>query len=141
MFDLDRTDRLTKWKEFRDSIEFSDRPLKDVAEFWSQAPFVSSYLNPNNPAEWPDPWHLVLDLHLDDLAITLGMLYTLKLTQRFMDSSFEIHTSMFQEKKDPRYFLVVDNKHVLNLEYKDVVDIEQIKRIKTNIIWSTNDVL
>jgi hypothetical protein len=141
VFDLDRTDRLTKWKEFRDSIEFSDRPLKDVAEFWSQAPFVSSYLNPNNPAEWPDPWHLVLDLHLDDLAITLGMLYTLKLTQRFMDSSFEIHTSMFQEKKDPRYFLVVDNKHVLNLEYKDVVDIEQIKRIKTNIIWSTNDVL
>lgn len=136
MFDLYGNERLAAWKQFRDSLESSTDPLLDVAEFWSQAPFVSPYLDPNNPTKWPDPWHLVLDLHLDDLAIALGMLYTIKLTQRFMDARCEIHTSMFPDKKDPCYLLVVDNKHVLNLEYKNVVDIEKISNISTNIIWS-----
>ena len=80
VFDSYGTDRLTKWKQFRDSLETSATPLEDVAELWSHAPFVSPYLDPQNPAEWPDPWHLILDLRLDDLAIALGMLYTIKLT-------------------------------------------------------------
>lgn len=136
MFNLHGNERLAAWKKFRDSLEESPNPLLDVAELWSQAPFVSPYLDPNNPANWPDPWHLVLDLHLDDLAIALGMLYTLKLTRRFIDTECEIHTSMLQNKKDPSYFLVVDKKHVLNLEYKNVVGIEKIADLETNMIWS-----
>ena len=136
MFNLYGNERLAAWKQFRDSLESSKDPLLDVAEFWSQAPFVSPYLDPNNPDKWPDPWHLVLDLHLDDLAIALGMLYTLKLTHRFMDTCCEIHMSMLPDKKEASYLLVVDNKYVLNLEYKNVVDIEKISKIKTNIIWS-----
>ena len=136
MFNLHGNERLAAWKNFRDSLESSENPLLDVAEFWSQAPFVSPHLDPNDPTNWPDPWHLVLDLHLDDLAIALGMLYTLKLTQRFMNAQYEIHMSMLPNKKDPAYLLVVDNKYVLNLEYKNVVDIEKISKISTNIIWS-----
>jgi hypothetical protein len=136
VFNLHGNERLAAWKQFRDSLESSENPLLDVAEFWSQAPFVSPYLDPNNPAKWPDPWHLVLDLHLDDLAIALGMLYTIKLTQRFMDTSCEIHMSILPDKKEPSFLLVVDNKHVLNLEYKNVVDIEKISKIATNMIWS-----
>ena len=136
MFDRHGTDRLTAWKEFRDSLETSSDPLLDVAKFWSQAPFVSAYLNPQKPNEWPDPWHLVIDLRLDDLAIALGMLYTIKLTRRFIDTECEIHMSMLPERKEPSYLLVVDKKHVLNLEYKNVVDIEKISKISTNIIWS-----
>lgn len=137
MFDQYGTQRLTAWKEFRDSLEISSTPFEDVAEFWANAPFVSPYLNPDNPSEWPDPWHLVLDLRLDDLAITLGMLYTIKLTSRFMNSSCEIHTSMFPDEKHPRYFLIVDDK-VLNLEYKCVVSIENIKDLNSRLIWSQN---
>ena len=136
VFDQHGTDRLAAWKQFRDSLETSNQPLEDVAELWSHAPFVSAYLNPKNPAEWPDPWHLILDLHLDDLAIALGMLYTIKLTQRFMDTECEIHTSILPDKKEPSYMLVVDGKYVLNLEYKNVVSIEELKKFETNIIWS-----
>ncbi len=136
MFDRFGTERLAAWKEFRDSLEVSPNPLSEVAEFWSRAPFVSSYLDPQNPAEWPDPWHLVLDSRLDDLAIALGMLYTIKLTHRFMNVECEIHTSMLPDKKEPSYLLVVDKKHVLNLEYKSVVDIKELSRFKTNKIWS-----
>lgn len=141
MFDLYGHNRLTTWKEFRDSLEVSDTPLEDVVLLWSRAPFVSPYLNPENPSEWPDPWHLVLDNKYDDLAITLGMLYTIKLTQRFMASVCEIHTSMLSGEKQPRYFLVVDQKHVLNFEYKTVIDLESLDDIQTRLIWSKTDAL
>lgn len=141
MFNLFGNERLTEWKRFRDSLEVSQTPFEDVANLWANAPFVSPYLNPNNSSEWPDPWHLILDGKLDDLAICLGMLYTLKLTQRFMDTNFEIHTSMFPDKEELSYMLIVDNKHVLNLEYKNVVDVEKIKDLKTKLIWSKTNVL
>lgn len=134
MFDLHGNDRLTAWRQFRDSLEISNSPFEDVAEFWSHAPFVGPYLNPNNSSEWPDPWHLVLDLRLDDLAISLGMLYTLQLTRRFMNSDYEIHTSMPPEDKLPKYFLLVDKKYALNLEYRNVVDMGETA-LNTNIIW------
>ena len=136
VFDEHGTDRLAAWKDFRNSLETSDHPFEDVAELWSRAPFVSPYLDPQNPAEWPDPWHLILDLRLDDLAIALGMLYTIKLTSRFIDTECEIHKSTFPNRDEPTYILIVDKKYVLNLEYKSVVSLEEIKNIETRLIWS-----
>jgi hypothetical protein len=131
VFNLYNNDRLIEWKKFRDSLETSQTPLEDVAILWSQAPFVSPYLNPNQPTEWPDPWHLVLNSKLDELAIVLGMLYTLKLTQRFMASRFEIHMSTVPRLN---YFLVVDN-FVLNLEYRSVVGVVELSKYQTSKIW------
>jgi hypothetical protein len=135
VFNLYDNDRLIKWKQFRDSIETSQTPLEDVVHLWSRAPFVSPYLNPLTPDLWPDPWHLVLDSKLDELAITLGMLYTLKLTQRFIESRFEIHMSTSKENKYNQYFLVVDN-HVLNLEYGCVLPATRVESLETSIIWT-----
>ena len=137
MFDLSAQDRLTEWRRFRDSLEKSATPLEDVAELWSRAPFVSSYLNPTDPDHWPDPWHLILDNKLDDLAIVLGMLYTLKLTQRFMNNHFEIHMSTSKNLKEKNYFLVVENQ-VLNLEYKSVRPINELANLDTSKIWSSD---
>jgi hypothetical protein len=136
VFNVYGNDRLIAWKEFRDSLETGKSPLEDVAELWSHAPFVSAYLDPQNPAEWPDPWHLILDLRLDDLAIALGMLYTIKLTQRFTDTKCEIHMSMPPNRDEPSYLLIVDEKYVLNFEYRNVVDIKDLKTVKTSLIWS-----
>ena len=79
---------------------------------------------------------MVIDLHLDDLAIALGMLYTIKLTRRFIDTDCEIHMSMLPERKEPSYLLIVDKKHVLNLEYKNVVGVEQLSGLETSFLWS-----
>ena len=141
MFDQYGTSRLTEWKEFRNKLELSNSPLEDVAEFWGNAPFINPYLNPTNPTEWPDPWHLILDNRYDDLAITLGMLYTIKLTQRFMKANCEIHTSMLPNEKSPKYFLVVDHSKVLNLEYKNVVDFDKLGDIQTNMVWQRDNSL
>lgn len=133
MFNLYGIDRLTEWRRFRDSLETSNTPFDDVAEFWANAPFVNSYLDPKSPKTWPDPWQLVIDNRLDDLAITLGMLYTLRLTERFKDTLFEVHE--LKEKSDSHYILVVDNRNVLNLEYRRVATIDSVNLHTTNIIW------
>ena len=136
MFNLYGNERLIEWKKFRDSLELCSDPLTRVAELWATAPFVNPYLDSKNPNEWPDPWHLVLDGTLDELAISLGMLYTIKLTQRFMASECEIHTSMYTEEKHPNYFLLLDKKHALNLEYKRVVEVNNLQELKSRVIWT-----
>lgn len=138
MFDLYDSDRLTEWKRFRTHLETSQTPFEDVAEFWSRAPFVSSYLDPQDPQSWPDPWHLILDDKLDDLAICLGMLYTIKLTQRFIDSCCEIHMTMFPKKKDPKYFLLVDGQYLLNDIPKQISSVEKLHEYSANRIWIKN---
>ena len=136
MFDLHGNERLTKWKQFRDSIELSNSPFEDVANFWSHAPFVSPYLPPSNPDSWPDPWQLIAVGRFDELAIVIGMLYTIKLTQRFMDSKCEIHTTILSKEKEPIYMLIIDNQHVINFEYRTVSSIKVLENIETSLIWS-----
>lgn len=138
MFDLYGNDRLTEWKRFRDQLENSTSPLSDVANYWAKAPFVNNYLDPFNPSSWPDPWHIVLDGKFDNLAICLGMLYTLKLTNRFIDTKCEIHMSMLPNINTQNYFLVVDKQSILNLEYSDVVDISRLEGVQTRELWSVN---
>lgn len=133
MFDSYGTDRLVKWKEFRETLETSPSPIDDVVKFWARAPFVNPYLNPNKPTSWPDPWHLILDNKFDDLAIALGILYTIKLTQRFMDSNFEIHTTT--DDNTNRYFIVLDKRYVLNLEYGSVCDFDAVN-VESSILYS-----
>ena len=132
MFDLDQTSRLKAWKELRLALETSEHPLEDVALFWSRAPFVSRYLDPTNPSKWPDPWHLILDNKYDDLAIALGICYTLTLTDRFKDQRVEIHTSMFTG--EGRYVVVVNDRDVLNLFHREVTNTSELTH-GSNKIW------
>ena len=64
------------------------------------------------------------------------MLYTLKLTQRFMDSVCEIHMSMLSKDSEHRYFLVIDDK-VLNYEYGEIQSVDCLSEIKTSINLNT----
>ena len=131
MFDLYGNDRLAAWKNFRDSLETSESPFEDTTTFWCHAPFVNQYLNLENPKSWPDPWQLILDNKFDDLAITLAMLYTIKLTERFKNSTFEIR----QVENSKKTFLVIDNDVVLNFEYRTVNTLDELKPLDSKGIW------
>lgn len=139
MFDLHGPERLAGWRRFRDNLETSPQPLSDVAKFWAQAPFVSNYFS-EDPAQWPDPWQLILDTDLDDLAITLGMCYTIKLTQRFKESKCEIHKTVI-DKKQSKYFLIVDDQHILNYDYREVVSVEDLSKTPSVPLWSKQDTI
>lgn len=136
MFKLYGTDRLAEWRNFRLQLETSNNPLQEVAEFWGNAPFVNQYLNPDNTKGWPDAWHLVLDDKYDDLGVALGMLYTVKLTQRFMNTPCEIHTSTPLKETTPRFMLVVDGEWILNWEYKSVIRKETFPEVSNSrMLW------
>jgi hypothetical protein len=135
VFDLNETNKLQQWKNFRNSLELSSTAFEDVAQFWSRAPFVSNYLDPFDSKSWPDPWQLIINNKFDDLGIVLGMCYTLQLTERFKDNKFEIHMSMSQLKKDWRYMLLIDDNTVLNWNYGSVTNFNEIDANLTKI-WS-----
>ena len=129
MFDLYDTERLAEWKRLRDSLETSQTPLEDILRVWKMAPFVSPYLDPDDSKSWPDPWKLIIDGRFDHLAICLGMLYTAKLTQRFMDSKYEIHMSMSNKE----FYLSIDGI------FLDQYTGEIINRLdnETSIVWQS----
>lgn len=138
MFDFHGNERLIEWRRFRDKIEESPTPLEDSIDFWRKAPFVSSYLDPSRSDTWPDPWHLIIDGKFDDLAICLGIMYTLKLTQRFMNESFEIHMSMCGDD-NPEYYLAVGKKSVLNCNKSIVQDYDFVNQKAASMIWQNGD--
>jgi hypothetical protein len=137
VFDLYGNERLTEWKHVRDNLENSDTALDDVAEFWGRAPFVFQYLDPDNRLGWPDPWKLILDGKYDDLAICLGMLYTIRLTDRFKSTKTEILEVL--DSKEKRFILVVNDEKVLNWEYRLVVDFTELPEVRTRVVFSNPD--
>lgn len=130
MFDLSGNERLIEWRKIRNTINDTDDPYQFVLEVWKKAPLVNQYLDPAQPDSWPDPWHLILDNRYDDLALSLGIVYTLGLSERFMLDQIEIYMSISEENN---FFVVINNK-IIDVGYrilrnKDFVLLEQ------NRIW------
>ena len=137
MFDLYGIERLTEWRRIRDEIEKTADPLSIVCKVWSQAPFVNQYLDHSDPKSWPDPWHLILDSKFDNLAIVLGMLYTLRLTERFSRERYKIYM-IHNLSKNPEFCLLVAGNHVLNLRYGEISSLHDLKNFQTSIIYQEN---
>jgi hypothetical protein len=132
VFDYYELQRIEKWKEFRDALETSETPFEDVVNLWSKAPFVNKYLNPYNYTSWPNPWELLVDGKFDELALVIGMTYTIKLTERFKNSNIKI--CLVPDTKDITYFLIVDDRYVLNYEYRKILLIDQITNVNGTIL-------
>lgn len=95
MFEKKYDKRLESWANFREKLEDSEDPLREVIKFYKQAPYVSIHTDPWNKESWPDPWELVYENQYDDFCRVLGMCYSLQLTERFKGSNFEIHICTF----------------------------------------------
>lgn len=133
MFDVSGTERLTEWRKIRDSLNSSDDPYQSVLEVWKRAPFVNRYLDPDNPGSWPDPWHLILDNRYDDLALALGIVYTLGLSERFIGQEIEIHMSMSDTQRES-YFVIIKNT-VIDIDCRIILTKDQLPA-DSKRIWS-----
>jgi hypothetical protein len=82
MWKLNSAERLARWRNFRKSLDALslDTAVAQVADFWTSCPYTAYYLDPDHPNTWPDPWSLVEENYWCDIAKSLGMLYTIKLT-------------------------------------------------------------
>lgn len=101
MFSEVYENRLVKWKALRDTLETSVDPLRDVVEYYSNAPIVHNKdINMWDQSTWRDPWELIQENGYTETCILLGICYTLQLTERFSKNRFEIHIITEVEKQE-----------------------------------------
>ncbi len=132
MFTEPIDDRVVLWRNFREELKQVDEStaLKQTAELWSKAPFMSHYLTPDQPEEWPDPWELLTDNLYCNIAIALGMCYTLGLAGFAPDQLFlKIHV---QDNLN----LVFYKNNILN--YESGIPINTSQLLKTNFQYVYN---
>jgi hypothetical protein len=128
MFQLRTEDRLRSWREFRSSI--GNLSLKDAlsktAEFWANAPFTPYYLDSDTTETWPDPWQLIDENVYCDIAKSLGIIYTMLLTNHKNDLDIELRIYV-DTTTGAEYNLAWFNqgKYILNLVDREVVNNEQ----------------
>lgn len=113
MFDLKYEDRLLTWSNLRQELETSNDPFQRLIDFYSKAPRVSIATDPWDDTLWPDPWELIYENQYDEFCTVLGQCYSLQLTDRFKDCSFEIHIGIDNENSSTHYLLVIDKSTVL----------------------------
>jgi len=131
MFQLKTEDRLRSWREFRESINSISlaAALQQTVELWNSAPFTPYYLDNSNPESWPDPWQLLDENIYCDVAKSLGIVYTMLLTEHRteLDIEFRVYRD---PKNDYEYNLSWFNqgKYIANLIDREIVNIEQFDK-------------
>lgn len=119
--------RLDAWRDFRQSLDDVDllTALTQTTLLWSFAPFVTYYLDPARPAEWPNPWLLLSENYYCDLAKTLGMFYTIALTKHGVNN-LVLKVMYDSKRKEQVNVVVVNDKHIINYHFNGIVNIDAV---------------
>lgn len=142
MWTLRPEERLREWKSFRQKINDLDLAMacQEVTHLWSYAPYVNYYLDPAHATKWPDPWTLLYENYYCDLAKSLGMLYTISLSDH-KDNDAELIIVLDYENRNT-YNLVnlAKGKYILNFKFDTVVNKKQLpKTLNTLYQYSVRD--
>jgi len=143
MWTLRSDERLHAWKEFRhrlNDLPF-DEAVAQTVHLWSFAPFVSHYLDRFEPEDWPSPWILLADNMYDDLAKSLGMLYTLYFTAHREKHSFALVKAVVGTSLENYNLVDIDGgKYILNFTFDTVISKVQLdKDLSVIHSYSAND--
>jgi hypothetical protein len=128
MFKKSLEERLSDWKLLREQLDQSDDPLNDLSNFWADAPMISynHKIDHYNSKSWPTPWEIIEENKYDDFTISLMIGWTLKLTEKFANSTIELRT-MVDESRTRLYNLVyIDNTQVLNYDRWQSTSVQDI---------------
>jgi hypothetical protein len=122
------SERIREWATFRHKIDKMpfEKALLETVKLWSYAPIINSWMDFTDSSTWPDPWELIEDSGYDELAKSLGMLYTLYLSGH-TDHSYSLLIGLHQIRREYCYIVSIDDgKYVLNYEWDEIVNTQQI---------------
>ena len=140
MWKLNPAERLSRWRNFRKSLDAMtiNDATSSVAEFWQTCPYSAYYLDPDKPNTWPDPWALVEENYWCDLAKSLGMLYTIKLTTHNPETEIRVYND---PKSKVQYNLVwiEQGKYVLNMSDGEVVNKTHISKLELHRCYGAEE--
>ena len=135
MWHLETQARLSSWHAFRQEISILpvEQAIQQTNKLWMSAPISNPYYTADHPAEWPDPWQLVVDNSYDDIARALGMLYTMVLSHN--DIAGEIRCYRDRKRCEDINLAWFDaGKYVLNYDLEVRVNTELEYINQANII-------
>ena len=128
MFENGYESRLREWHDFRSTLENCKDPFTDCIVLYKNAPRVfKTNVDPWDKKTWLDPWQLVEKNLYSEMCITLGICYSLQLTERFSNSSFEIHNTVDTKSKDIKSKVI----NVYNCLSKKVIFTNNIRAAET----------
>jgi hypothetical protein len=133
--------RLAAWNDLRNSLVDADLPtlLNSVNSWWHQSPWCPYHLHWDDQQTWPDPWQLLSDNMYCDLARSLGIMYTLVLTERsdLSDSSIiETDAGTIVQVNQGKYILNWGRDIVLNnsLEQEKITNVIDYHDIRSQLL-------
>ena len=131
MWKLNSAERLSQWRNFRKSLDLVTlgEATAMVAEFWRTCPYSAYYLDPDKPQDWPDPWTLVEENYWCDLAKSLGMLYTIRLTTHNPEIEIRVYNDT-ESRLQYNLVWINQGKYVLNMSDGAVVNKTHVSKLK-----------
>jgi len=109
-------DRISLWRQHRDSLENCDDPFQRTLDFWNNATTIERDLPTWNSQAWPTPWELIKKNRYCPIAIPLMIGWSLKLTTRFTKTPVLIKICIDQSAK--RYYNLVEVEDRI-INYRD----------------------
>jgi hypothetical protein len=118
MFNQSVDKRLESWLDHRTHLDRSINPLQEVWDFWHTAPFVphNQQVDPYHRQSWPSPWEIINNNKYDDFTRALMIGWTLKLTEKFRNSSIVIKTVVDNQNNKEYNLVYIDDTWVINYD-------------------------
>lgn len=112
MFELKFEERMSAWRNFRESLETSKDPIQDTIDFYNKAPICKFAADPYTPSCWPDPWELLEENNYCPFVKILAICYTLQLTDCLSRATYKIHIKHDKENSTTYYLLYINDRVV-----------------------------
>ena len=119
--------RLDSWTQLRTRANSLpvDQALDAINAWWFSSPWTGYHLHWDDREDWPDPWQLLDDNMFCEVALGLGILYTITLLDRA-----DIHSAELVLTKNGHNLVLVDkSKYILNWDKSTVVNINPEAKI------------
>lgn len=123
-FVLSFEERLKAWKDLRKSLPdmADDKKLEVVAQFWSNAPIVSTSMYDLEDCDtWVTPWEFIKNNQWCRSSVAISMENTLRLSG-FDSERLRLKLILDRDISEILMFLIVDDKFVLNYDWGRVRD-------------------
>lgn len=119
------------WRDLRSQLSHDKSDLEHldlVVKFWAKAPLVHQFLDWDHTDTWLDPWELMLSGKFDESSISIGMEYTLLLSDdgRWTPDRLTLAFVCLADRSMQYIVLLVDNLYVLNFRYNSIVELEKV---------------
>lgn len=125
MFNLKPDDRIHFWRNFRVSLNDMDKKdaLESVNKLWATCPTTNGYLDYADCKDWPDPWTLIDNNHYCEVAVALGIFYTIYLAEILDNDALKI--VIYKDKQSFVNSVHID-KYALNISYNEIVNTSSV---------------